>query len=481
MNSNLINKILNRKYLITAILNDTSGQGTIYLAKDTTRSLNNDCVIKQFKQNYDNEFQLQIAKRLFEQEAKVLQKLGKHSQIPQIFDYFEVEGQFFLVQELIEGENFQQELARKQTLTETETKGLLIDVLNVLNFVHQNHYIHRDIKPSNLIRNKFDHKIFLIDFGAVKEKLNPQNIDGLGEFTQTIPIHTPGYAPIEQIRGTPKFCSDIYALGMVAIQALTGIYPKQLEYDQNNNPIWQHLLPINSFNSHFLSLINQMVLDNARDRYQSVQQVLDDLINLPKEIIPEIATETQEKQKSFQKAKILRLSSLGIATIGIISSLFFWLKSTRYSSYKSSEYGITIEYPKTWTQEEETDFLCSGIIFNSPYEKQSDKFRERVKVCVENLAKPLTLQEYSNRFIAEIKQNNSFIEYPKSTTLANKEGIRVVYQGTDGKQRMEAWTVKNQKAYLITYTAEQDKYNQFLDEAEKMFQSLQIMSADALP
>jgi eukaryotic-like serine/threonine-protein kinase len=188
MNSNLINQILNHKYLITAILNDTSGQGTIYLAQDTTRSLNNDCVIKQFKQNYDNESQLQTAKRLFEQEAEVLQKLGKHSQIPQVFDYFEVEGQFFLVQEFIEGENFQQELARKQSLTEMETKELLIDVLNVLKFVHQNYYIHRDIKPSNLIRNRFDRKIFLIDFGAVKEKLNPQNIDGLGEFTQTIPI-----------------------------------------------------------------------------------------------------------------------------------------------------------------------------------------------------------------------------------------------------------------------------------------------------
>jgi eukaryotic-like serine/threonine-protein kinase len=267
---------------------------------------------------------------------------------------------------------------------------------------------------------------------------------------------------------------------MVAIQALTGIYPKQLEYDRDNNPIWQHLVTTGSLNAYFLNLISKMANDNARDRYQSVEEVLENLINLPKEIPPEIITETEEKQKYFQKNKILLLTGLGIATVGIISSLFFWLKSTKYLSYESSEYGITIEYPETWTQEEETDFLCSGIIFNSPYEQQSDEFRERVKVCVENLAKPLTLQEYTNRFVTEIEQNNSFIEYPKSTTLANKEGIRVVYQGNDGKQRMEAWTIKKQKAYVITYTAEKDKYELFLDEAEKMFKSLQI-SADALP
>ncbi|NJL52458.1 MAG: hypothetical protein HC930_09965 [Hydrococcus sp. SU_1_0] len=102
--------------------------------------------------------------------------------------------------------------------------------------------MHRDIKPANLIRNKCDRRIFLIDFGAVKEKINRENIDQNGNSTRTISIGTDGYMPIEQKLGNPKFCSDIYALGIVAIRALTG-YSEKLEADEHYNPLWHQHIP----------------------------------------------------------------------------------------------------------------------------------------------------------------------------------------------------------------------------------------------
>ncbi len=173
------------------------------------------------------------------------------------------------MQEFIDGQNLKQELDKKQQFTESETIELLKDTLKVLDFVHQNKYIHRDIKPSNLIRNKYDRKIFLIDFGAVKEKIKPENLDEGGDFTLTVAIGTPGYIPDEQKLGKPKFCSDIYALGMVAIQALTGIHPRELFYDAHDNPLWRDRLPnINSnFNPDFLDLIDRMVRCDYKQRY----------------------------------------------------------------------------------------------------------------------------------------------------------------------------------------------------------------------
>ncbi len=446
------------------------GQGTIYYAKDITSSIEKIYIVKQFTPRYDNDFQLQVAKRLFIQEATILQKLGSHSQIPQIFDYFEENEQFFLVQELIEGQNLKQELDDKKYFNQSETIDILKDALEVLNFVHQNNYIHRDIKPSNLIRNKYDQKIYLIDFGAVKEKIKPENLDTQGNFTLTIAIGTPGYLPDEQKLGKPKFCSDIYALGMVAIQALTGIPPRALPYGEDGSPIWRDHLPTSNyhFNPDFLSLIDRMVRCNYKERYQSVVEVLKDLKKLE--------TGFSEIEKShnpyFLKITLgLGATIVGIAAIFLVSENIF---TEKYVSYENSNYGIKVERPQNWSIQEEDDFVNPGIIFLSPEENNADNFQEKVKFSVEKLSTPLSLNEYTEQAVREIASSNSIIEQPKNITLANREGRKVIYQGKNGRKRLEVWMIKNQKAYIVTYTAEADKFKKFFKQADNIIQSLEI-------
>jgi serine/threonine-protein kinase len=267
--SSLVGETLRSKYQIIDRLATQGGQATVYFAKDLSSSIDKIYIVKEFTPKYDDEFQFQVGRRLFEREAEILQRLGSHSQIPQIFDYFEERERFYLVQEFIDGDNFQQELDLKKRLTETEAIDFLKDILPVLEFVHRNNYIHRDIKPSNLIRNKVDQKIYLIDFGGVKEKIKSENIDDRGNLNQTIAIGTPGYMPHEQWNGQPEFCSDLYALGMVVIQALTGVYPNTLIRDKNNNLIWRDRLPDNyKFNYSFLNLIDKTICFNCRERYK---------------------------------------------------------------------------------------------------------------------------------------------------------------------------------------------------------------------
>ena len=299
-NDSLIGTILQNKYRIEKLIAQ-GGQGEIYLATDISAQIDRQYIVKRFVPNYDDDYKLKVGKRLFDLESATLQKLGRHSQIPQIFDRFEADRCFYLIQELIEGENLKQEFARKKQLTELQLILILKDILDVLQFVHQHCCIHRDIKPSNLIRNKHDRKIYLIDFGTVKEKIKPENIDSKGQSKITIVAGTKGYMPLEQIAGFPKFASDIYAVGMVAINALTGVEPTNLSNDNKNNPLWRDRLPVEveKYNPNLLKIIDKMVRANWQQRYQSVKEILSDWDKLDHTVInPDRVDNNREADKN---------------------------------------------------------------------------------------------------------------------------------------------------------------------------------------
>ena len=257
------------------------GFETVYLAESKDSFVPTKYLIQQFTPQYLSQAQSAAARDLFNQEAAILKNLGNHPQIPSIHDYFENRGQFFVVQEFIPGQNFQVELSKAQPYSETEIVKFLYEILPVLQFIHENNYIHRDIKPSHLMRNSVSQKIYLINFYSIKEKINPQNLDITGKFMPYLTVGTQGYIPMEQHLGKPEFCSDLYALGIVIIQALTKIKLNQLDYDDNNNPVWRHLLPnISNFSPQFLDIIDTMVRCNYQQRYQTAIAVITSLKQL---------------------------------------------------------------------------------------------------------------------------------------------------------------------------------------------------------
>lgn len=264
--------LLSGRYKISKTLG-AGGFGRTYLAQDTQRPGNPTCVVKKLMPARQDTRFLQVARRLFNSEAEILESLGKHHQIPELLAYFEDDQEFYLVQEYIEGHTLSEELPPVQNVqNESFVMEMLKQVLEVLGFVHQHRVIHRDIKPTNIIRCAEDNRLVLIDFGAVKLMQPPSS-----EQTElaTVAIGTRGYAPPEQFAGHPRLCSDIYALGMIGIQAITGISPQELHPDpETGNVMWRQTAPVSE---ELAAILDKMVCYHFSDRYQSAAAVLQDL------------------------------------------------------------------------------------------------------------------------------------------------------------------------------------------------------------
>lgn len=271
------NKLASRYRII-----DKLGEGSFaetYLAEDEHLPNGYRCVVKKLKTGVEEESRLQIAKRLFDSEAKTLHQLGSHAQIPQLLAHFEEQGEFYLVEEYIEGTSLYHELATGQQWSEGYVLNLLQDILEALRFVHYKGHIHRDIKPSNIIRRARDGKLVLIDFGAVKQVTN-QVLDENNHAAHTVIVGTPGYMPSEQLRGSPRMSSDVFAVGMIALYALTGLNPAlgQLpEDDQTAEIIWRDRATVSP---ELAAILDRMVAYDFRQRYPSAQEALDAIHSL---------------------------------------------------------------------------------------------------------------------------------------------------------------------------------------------------------
>ncbi len=272
----MLGKLLDGRYQVIRVLG-SGGFGQTYVAQDTRRPGNPLCVVKHLKPASSDPNVLETARRLFNSEAVTLEQLGNHDQIPRLLAYFEQEQEFYLVEELIEGHTLKEELIPGHRWMESQVIQMLQDVLGILEFVHSRGVIHRDIKPDNLIRRTSDNKIVLVDFGAVKQ-VQTQMVGYPVQVSATVAIGTPGYMPSEQARGLPRPNSDIYSLGIIAIQALTGLMPLQLQEDPNTGEIlWQHLA---SVSPGLANVVSKMVQYHFKDRYQSATESLQALQQL---------------------------------------------------------------------------------------------------------------------------------------------------------------------------------------------------------
>ncbi|MBW4513745.1 MAG: tetratricopeptide repeat protein [Timaviella obliquedivisa GSE-PSE-MK23-08B] len=272
------------------------GFGQTFLAEDLHLPGHPVCVLKQLKPEISNDNTLQMARRCFNTEAKVLYQLGIHEQIPRLLAHFEQDKEFYLAQEFIEGNSLTEELTEGKVWSEDYVINLLKEILHILSFVHQQQVIHRDIKPSNLIRRKKDDRIELIDFGAVKQVGTLEAIDAESGLTNvTISIGTKGYMPSEQLAGKPRFSSDIYAVGILGIQALTGVHPRHFEEDTQGEIAWHHRVA--QVSPALRAVLDRMVNYDFRSRYLDALEALEALevletletLPLPASAVPKTA------------------------------------------------------------------------------------------------------------------------------------------------------------------------------------------------
>jgi serine/threonine-protein kinase len=264
--------LLNNRYRIIKTL-ARGGFGETFLAVDTHMPSGRNCVLKQLKPVVQEPKIPQWLQERFQKEAAILEKLGEnHAQIPKLYAYFSEGGNFYLVQEWIDGLTLTEKQQQQGHLSEEEVQSILVNLLPVLDYVHSRHIIHRDVKPDNIILRAADGKPVLIDFGVMKEAI----ATGINPQTQTalsVVLGTPGYMSSEQAAGRPVYSSDLYSLGLTAIFLLTGKTPQALATDSRTGEIlWRQEAP--SLHSNLATVIDRAIRFHPRDRFASAKEML---------------------------------------------------------------------------------------------------------------------------------------------------------------------------------------------------------------
>ncbi|MDJ0679618.1 MAG: serine/threonine-protein kinase [Xenococcaceae cyanobacterium MO_167.B52] len=310
--------VLRQRYKIIQSIGG-GGFGDTYLALDHDFPDNRKCVVKHLAPKNSDPQAIAIATRLFKKEAQCLSRLGEHHNIPRLYAYFEEDGEFYLVQEFIEGHTLNSEFQPGKQWSEKETVDFLRELLEILAFVHQQGTIHRDVKPGNIMRADKDGKLFLIDFGAVKEKLS---VDDSGQ--PTVVIGTPSYMPPEQATGNPKKSSDIYSVGILGIQALTGKAAHGLPRDEEELKQIIEELPIDT---QIQYVLGRMVSFQHKNRFADGTEALQALI-------PTIV-EPKPPKKTSNSPKIVLFTLLG--AIALIGAGLYTLLPPKQPSYQALE------------------------------------------------------------------------------------------------------------------------------------------------
>jgi WD40 repeat protein len=310
---------------VIRVLSDEGGFGRTYLSHDVDK-LNERCVIKQLAPKFQGTWSQKKAIELFEQEAKRLQELGEHPQIPTLLAYFEQDHCMYLVQQFINGENLLKELQQKKVYRDKEIQAILLDLLPVLKFIHDRGVIHRDLKPENIIRRHTDGRLSLIDFGSSKQfTARVHNKIGTS-------IGSHGYSPIEQIRDGKAYpASDLFGLGATCFHLLTGISPFQLWMEHGYAWVanWRQYLR-SPINAELDDVVDKLLQKDLQHRYQSADEVIKDLTHKQPLLLPSASklaskipiTQTAYLPKKFNILRSLVLVSAFILLFGFGESWY---------------------------------------------------------------------------------------------------------------------------------------------------------------
>ena len=275
-------RIIRQRYEVIEKLNSGNSIPT-YLVKDLQHPSKIQCILKQITP--PNEVgSFAIANHLFTNAYMELQQLNTHAdrQIANLFACFDEEEKFYIVQEFIEGHNLDYEITAEQDWAEAKVVDLLIDILEILEFVHALKLSHLNLKPANIRRRESDGKLVLIDFGTLKRisTLTPESEQQL----QPQMLGTAGYIPHVASENWTESSLDIYAVGMIGIQALIGIEPKDLAIDTRSNEIiWRFSTPDKpetQVSRELVSILNQMISHRPEVRCPDITELLQTLRDL---------------------------------------------------------------------------------------------------------------------------------------------------------------------------------------------------------
>ncbi|MBI1358635.1 MAG: SUMF1/EgtB/PvdO family nonheme iron enzyme [Acidobacteria bacterium] len=254
------------------------GMAGVYLARH--RLHGGFCAIKVLAEHLADDENLVAS---FMQEARTAASLEGHPHIVRTIDIAANNGLYYLIMNYIEGEDMSSYLDRHGRLTPLETATVIYQVADALAWAHERGVVHRDLKPANIRLDKRGH-VVVMDFGIAKVGATPSALTQMGAT-----VGTPYYMSPEQIDGLPVDArSDLYALGVIAYQLVTGRRPFDGE---NHHAIWnahrtvtppppEELAP--DIPAPLSYVIQKLLQKDPAQRYQSAAEVADHLQRIVK-------------------------------------------------------------------------------------------------------------------------------------------------------------------------------------------------------
>ena len=477
----------------------------VYLAEDLSQNIPVKCLIERLQPSYSNEVlgwqSWQKVLNTFLSLGDVFQKISHHPQIPQLWDFFECDREFYLVYEYLEGKSLAEKLD-SVVINESEALIWLREILGILELSHELGMAHLNIQPSSLILHQ-DGKRFLSNFTVFK---NPMSLNSYETQNKT---NDPVYSGDKSAK--LNYRTDIYALGKTIIFALTGNFESFIQAQSTD--VTKEIKRIENLSSvnirpELATTLNKMVEKNYAQGYQSVKEVLADLdfeqnvitfppsfvkrsySSSPRETKPKLDQNIDKNQLNFKNfefkfpVKILwLLSALPFAIAALI--IFIGINKntdSKFSSYINNDYKFSLKYPQNWSQRQLDDPITGEVVvFNSPLETTTDLFIEKLYITVEYLPSELaSLEQYTQLVFQRInKTKGSNIEERQDykTSIDNFPAHKVIYSRQEGNlllRQMETFTIRNNQVYIAIYAAERAKFSKFRETVEKMISSWEI-------
>lgn len=422
-----VNPLIADRYQIIQVLKQDGYLQSVW-AEDTQDDRHRKCLIKQLirkesliAERLHKPKSLRSVKRQLSREAEILYKLSHYPQVPQMFACFKELLDYYLVQEFIEGKPLSQEFPIGKRCgkgwTESQCVAMLQEVLDILESVHQHRAIHCNLNPDNLIRRTTDDRLVLINFGAV-QPVRP------GTYKRNIPITLPigtfGYLPPEQLTSYPHPNSDLYSLGLMAIQGLTGVHPGQLEVDPTTGELdWQKelLMPVSE---ELVTILNRMVQNQYQKRYESASEV-------KKAIAKLLSTDSQILTLDTSDLSRSRQETLDLVTPeqGRQEQILDLVTPEKFTEIENSPTPLEEKTQTEETQETEVDrpIELNSLVDSSTEASQPKKPGFSSNILAESQPRPI-----ETRFMTDINSENQLenradlpAQKPAQKTVASRQ------------------------------------------------------------
>jgi serine/threonine protein kinase len=430
------------------------GMGVVYKAEDT--KLKRTVALKFLPPVFSFD---QEAKKRFINEAQTASSL-QHNNICNIHDIDETkDGQIFICMDCYEGETLKKKIERGQIKT-NEAIDIIVQVATGLQKAHEKGIVHRDIKPANIFITN-DGVVKILDFGLAK--LSGQTMmTKMGETVGTIAYMSP-----EQTRGElVDQRTDIWSLGVVFYEMLTRNLPFKGDYDSamiysilNEEP--KHLTDLRTdVPKEFQQIIDKCLSKNPSDRYQNIDELLDDLKK--QKIIEGSGITTRSFVRKKKSRKLIYLFA-GVIVIAVLAvALWKYFQGGQSQSEKSRFIAVLPFHPITSSEEDKS--FAEGI--------HDDILTQLAKIRDLKVIARTSVMHYQNtqKTIKEIANELGVGVILEGSTRRSGNMIRITAQLIDAETEEHLWA----DSYDRSYT---DIFNIQSDVAQKIASALQIKLA----